>query len=36
VGAAFGLAAVADDLDVTVRLLGTPAEEVGNAAARTC
>jgi amidohydrolase len=30
VGAAFGLAAVADDLDVTVRLLGTPAEEVGN------
>jgi len=34
VGAAIGLAAVADDLDVTVRVLGTPAEEVGNASGK--
>ena len=31
VGAAMGLAAVADEVGVTVRVLGTPAEEVGNA-----
>lgn len=31
VGAAIGLAAVAKDVDVTVVVLGTPAEEVGNA-----
>ena len=31
VGAAIGLAAVADEVGVTVRVLGTPAEEVGNA-----
>lgn len=30
-GAAIGLAAVAEELDITVRLLGTPAEEVGDA-----
>ncbi len=29
VGAAFGLAAVADELGITVRVLGTPAEESG-------
>ncbi len=31
VGAAIGLAAVADEVGVTVRVLGTPAEEVGDA-----
>jgi len=31
VGAAIGLAAVADDVDVSVRVLGTPGEEVGDA-----
>jgi amidohydrolase len=31
VGAALGLAAVADRADVTVEVIGTPAEEVGNA-----
>jgi amidohydrolase len=31
VGAALGLSAVADDIGLTVRVLGTPAEEVGNA-----
>lgn len=31
VGAAIGLSGVADDIDVTVEVLGTPAEEVGNA-----
>lgn len=31
VGAALGVATVAAELDVTVRVLGTPAEEVGNA-----
>lgn len=31
VGAAIGLAAVADDIGVRVRVIGTPAEEVGNA-----
>lgn len=30
-GAALGLAAVADELGITVRVLGTPAEEVGDA-----
>lgn len=29
VGAGFGLAALADDLDITVRVIGTPAEETG-------
>lgn len=31
VGAAIGLATATDDADMTVRVLGTPAEEVGNA-----
>lgn len=31
VGAAIGLATIADTLDVTVHVLGTPAEEIGNA-----
>lgn len=34
VGAALGLAAVLDDTALTVRVLGTPAEEVGNASGK--
>ncbi len=33
-GAALALASVADDCDLTVKLIGTPAEEVGNAAGK--
>jgi metal-dependent amidase/aminoacylase/carboxypeptidase family protein len=34
VGAGFGLARVADDLGVTIKIIGTPAEEVGNASGK--
>jgi amidohydrolase len=34
VGAGIGLARVADDLGVTIKVIGTPAEEVGNASGK--